>query len=1050
MAFKSFASPGKMNPRRVPDQTAKMVENANYNRRGMEAVQRAMDRNMNAIRSTVADSQSKEMANREAIFRADTENKEKARSQIMRNYEINIKNFETEARNAENRAKTAEQQDAANLKLLSTLSETALKTTQDFAANREKGLQEAYAMAVYETGLTTEEMTAIVRNDTAWTNESYSQNAQLSDLADRGVSLDMLNYLQRVGAGGSNRYMKSKALLQNTVAQAPRAFEELKNKSFMVRGEPLTYNEAVASGNNKDIQSLQTRMTQDYIKSSGLSQMNPELIGTFAYPKLRSYWSQENKYLSADLRKKAKGDAEAAMFRSFETQYGSNGLAGSFQIVTDAPNRKEAREQWASWISNKAKTGQLQQDQLVEIDRLPVTIGNQTKTFKEWYGGTDEYAEILDSFDDGYKRNKEIEGRAFKERETNARNAEIEVAEYLSSNPNLTDADVDAAQLQLQKQFPGSKFNRLDNIQTADDKVIAEQTKQAEEMIKNGTWTLEASQEFNYKVRRAFRGEAIANSNARKETNNFKPQKDAIKELVKSQTFVSAAKGASTDGGYTVPLKTAQLTRLFEKKRAELQAKYPGKDPNEVANEAVNLVRQEFLEQIGTDEYQAKAKSIFGYPDMLSSTIDGDKESLIASGRMNDVQRNMKVTGANVLKNTGLIVNAAEASNITKTYGKPGWKPSPLVQYTADMLNISPVQVINAQIDALNENTGTKYPLIGEPPSIQAVNSNVPARVRQILQKYPSSERSTRGLGSSGTFMPEVVPYGYGEYIQQSSTASGVSGTDLAALFDIESKFNMNAVSPTGAHGIAQIQQQWHPEYRFDFTPQQQIDYGAKYYGELLREFGDPAIAAGAYNAGPGRMREHLETGRPLPAETVEHMKRFKKAQYKYGKTEVLRDPSVMRPGSPISQALQPLTVFKDQVSSITMDNNQPGMDVFFEDHNFPAVLPGRVKDVGAQYNDDGSGYGNFMVIESMDPQTGEMVDVLYSHLPEAPSQYIGQNINAGEIIGKQGGTGSVQSYDGTIASIDFLAPAPAGSTSMTPYSNFKQLRQSIASQLRR
>ena len=246
MAFKSFASPGKMNPRRVPDQTAKMVENANYNRRGMEAVQRAMDRNMNAIRSTVADSQSKEMANREAIFRADTENKEKARSQIMRNYEINIKNFETEARNAENRAKTAEQQDAANLKLLSTLSETALKTTQDFAANREKGLQEAYAMAVYETGLTTEEMTAIVRNDTAWTNESYRQNAQLSDLAERGVSLDMLNYLQRVGAGGSNRYMKSKALLQNTVAQAPRAFEELKNKPFMVRGEPLTYNEAVA------------------------------------------------------------------------------------------------------------------------------------------------------------------------------------------------------------------------------------------------------------------------------------------------------------------------------------------------------------------------------------------------------------------------------------------------------------------------------------------------------------------------------------------------------------------------------------------------------------------------------------------------------------------------------------------------------------------------------------------------------------------------------------------------------------------------------------
>ena len=54
---------------------------------------------------------------------------------------------------------------------------------------------------------------------------------------------------------------------------------------------------------------------------------------------------------------------------------------------------------------------------------------------------------------------------------------------------------------------------------------------------------------------------------------------------------------------------------------------------------------------------------------------------------------------------------------------------------------------------------------------------------------------------------------------------------------------------------------------------------------------------------------------------------------------------------------------------------------------------------------------------------------------------------NLGEIIGKQGGTGSVQSYDGTIASIDFLAPAAPGSGSMTPYRNYDSLRRNIASQ---
>jgi len=143
-----------------------------------------------------------------------------------------------------------------------------------------------------------------------------------------------------------------------------------------------------------------------------------------------------------------------------------------------------------------------------------------------------------------------------------------------------------------------------------------------------------------------------------------------------------------------------------------------------------------------------------------------------------------------------------------------------------------------------------------------------------------------------------------------------------------------------------------------------------------------------------------------------------------------------------------PLNTYAPQVSSITYDTGQPGIDVFFEDHNFPAVLPGIVKDTGYQVNANGSGYGHYLVIESIDPATGEPVDVLYGHLPTAPTQSRGQSIGLGEIIGKQGGTGSVQSYDGTIASIDFLAPAPPGSGSMTPYRHYDSLRRTIASQL--
>ena len=141
------------------------------------------------------------------------------------------------------------------------------------------------------------------------------------------------------------------------------------------------------------------------------------------------------------------------------------------------------------------------------------------------------------------------------------------------------------------------------------------------------------------------------------------------------------------------------------------------------------------------------------------------------------------------------------------------------------------------------------------------------------------------------------------------------------------------------------------------------------------------------------------------------------------------------------------LSSFRSQVSSITYDTNQSGIDVFFENKQFPAVLPGRVKEVNFQGGAD-SGYGNYIVIESRDPATGAVVDVLYSHLANASTLRAGQPIEAGQIIGRQGGTGRVRSADGTIASIDFLAPAPAGSKSMKPYSNYDQLRRSIAQQL--
>ena len=114
------------------------------------------------------------------------------------------------------------------------------------------------------------------------------------------------------------------------------------------------------------------------------------------------------------------------------------------------------------------------------------------------------------------------------------------------------------------------------------------------------------------------------------------------------------------------------------------------------------------------------------------------------------------------------------------------------------------------------------------------------------------------------------------------------------------------------------------------------------------------------------------------------------------------------------------------EVTSFEGPGGEGGIDMYSDNGKFPAMLPGRVKEIGWQYDPStGRGYGNYVVIEHRDPKTGDVFDGLYGHLGKARGQGIyvkkGQYVNAGDYIGEQGSTGSVRSADGTIASFDLL-----------------------------
>jgi hypothetical protein len=92
----------------------------------------------------------------------------------------------------------------------------------------------------------------------------------------------------------------------------------------------------------------------------------------------------------------------------------------------------------------------------------------------------------------------------------------------------------------------------------------------------------------------------------------------------------------------------------------------------------------------------------------------------------------------------------------------------------------------------------------------------------------------------------------------------------FARLIWQESRFDPTAVSRAGAQGVAQFMPataSWRG-LADPFDPIEAIAQSAKLLRDLRREFGNLGLAAAAYNAGPGRVRDWLAGRRGLPRET--------------------------------------------------------------------------------------------------------------------------------------------------------------------------------------
>jgi hypothetical protein len=122
---------------------------------------------------------------------------------------------------------------------------------------------------------------------------------------------------------------------------------------------------------------------------------------------------------------------------------------------------------------------------------------------------------------------------------------------------------------------------------------------------------------------------------------------------------------------------------------------------------------------------------------------------------------------------------------------------------------------------------------------------------------------------------PPPTPIRVCEALAAAAAANDLPVHFFTRLIWQESRFNPGSFSPAGAQGIAQFMPGTARLYQLDdaFNPHDAIVKSAQLLRDLNQQFGNLGLAAAAYNAGPGRVRDWLDAHRLLPDETQAYVR---------------------------------------------------------------------------------------------------------------------------------------------------------------------------------
>jgi hypothetical protein len=390
---------------------------------------------------------------------------------------------------------------------------------------------------------------------------------------------------------------------------------------------------------------------------------------------------------------------------------------------------------------------------------------------------------------------------------------------------------------------------------------------------------------------------------------NFKAQLKAVQGFVKKP---SASVPFPSDSNDSVRASRILGTEL-ERNTVKLAAQYGGSAQAiiQASDEAAAALQAKIIKDSTNPQgryYRVynPVTGLFSFPNLSDVPISQTQRSKEQSRQFAQAMQSGR---QQELINTKFgVLTESELISEVKRVSRPGYVPNMKLVMASKGVEGGLVAVLNKQIK-LSGLAGLKP--IQPPESLQRVGAYSPAAQRH-LSRYLNADVSTRVHGFEGgklnlEWNRHLVPAQYRESIEKHAKTYGVPAALISAKLEVESTWGLNRTSPAGAKGIAQFTPETAQRFGVNVnSDDSSIEGAAKYLKFLLNKFNnDPIIAAGAYNSGEGAMERHLRnpTANPLPAETVNHMKKVSKALYKYsGDKRLLQRPETIRSGFQVVQ----------------------------------------------------------------------------------------------------------------------------------------------------